>query len=178
MKNFFKNTQVKVNHRITLAVLLTLIGLAFVSYSIINEKLSVLKADRALNHLASLGVHANDLVHELQVERGLSAIFLGSKGKKHKKELKVQRVQTHKARKVFENELASLSPEDKELTSDLFDQKVKIAQSFLQNIESIQKRIDSHKASSTVSPSTFVFRMVDSSEKRESLRMKKSSPTM
>ena len=77
--------------------MLIAIPLLVVLYFSVNQTFSALtlrgESDRLIE-LASLGRHVSSLVHELQKERGATAGFLGSKGKKFGPELARQRVET------------------------------------------------------------------------------------
>ncbi len=81
----------KLAHRLTLIVMtpvIVMIGYALVS-SISGY--SLLKTTKQLESMTSLGIHASNLVHELQKERGMTAGFLGSKGIKFVQKLPQQR---------------------------------------------------------------------------------------
>ena len=71
----------------------------------------VYKDYRALNNLDKLkklmivSQKASDLVHELQKERGASAGYLGTKGKRFKEILAKQRQLTDEKRAILENSL-------------------------------------------------------------------------
>ena len=63
----------------------------------------------------SLAVVNNSLVHELQKERGMTAVFIGSKGKNFASELMSQRRLTDKANSKMTQALNSFSSENSEV---------------------------------------------------------------
>lgn len=63
----------------------------------------------------SLAVVNNSLVHELQKERGMSAVFIGSKGKNFASELRNQRRLTDQANIKMTQALSSFSSENSEV---------------------------------------------------------------
>jgi hypothetical protein len=67
-----------------------LCGLLLASFSI-RTQLREIKASEDVILLADFSVHASALLHELQKERGLSSLFLGSKGKEFAQDVIAQR---------------------------------------------------------------------------------------
>jgi len=88
---------IKIGSRIALALVLPIVGLLFFSAYSINEKRIVFSEMEALQHLADIAPDISGVVHELQKERGTSAVYIGSKGKKFAKELPVQHTDTNTA---------------------------------------------------------------------------------
>lgn len=82
-------------------ILLVLIPLLATLYFSLNN-LNTLTLDQGqledVQELLSLSVANNTLVHELQKERGITAIYIGSQGSRFVDELKEQRKLTNKAR--------------------------------------------------------------------------------
>jgi len=70
-----------IRNKLLLITLLPLIALLYFSASSILEKFETQSELLKVRELASLAVRASALVHELQKERGMTAGFLGSKGK-------------------------------------------------------------------------------------------------
>jgi methyl-accepting chemotaxis protein len=92
--------------KITLAVLLPLFGMiAFASATLIDERHQA-EEMAGLQGLAALVGSSSNLVHEMQKERGMSAVFLGSKGTKMHDELAVQRQSTDQRRAAYEEAVA------------------------------------------------------------------------
>jgi len=90
----------KLNFRKKLFMLLFLPALALLFYSL--DMVSTYYQDyskyKSIKGLSVLSVKISDLVHETQKERGLSAGYLGSEGKKFKVKLSLQRELTDKKR--------------------------------------------------------------------------------
>ena len=73
--------------KLALLVLVPLIGILFFLQTIVREELAVRAETSVLLEIAEISVAVSALVHELQKERGMSAGYLGSKGKKFATEL-------------------------------------------------------------------------------------------
>ena len=74
-------SKLKITQRIFIAVLVPLIGFLFLSTKQLYQAHQIKKE---MVHISELGHFApiiSELVHELQKERGMSAGFIGSKGK-------------------------------------------------------------------------------------------------
>ncbi len=80
--------------KILMMLALPLTGLIYFSVVSVLEKSAVVDEMEAISPLAQLAVKASSLVHETQKERGATAGFLGSKGKKFVTELPAQRTNT------------------------------------------------------------------------------------
>lgn len=91
----FRNLSIK-------AKLLIMVGapLLLALYFIANRLIEV-QADAAnmsvAHELSEVAVAGNQLVHEIQKERGSSAVYLGSQGNRFKNEVRIQRQQTDKS---------------------------------------------------------------------------------
>jgi len=85
---FLQNT--KIGMRILIALVLPIIGLLFFSGNILIERKNVSAEMDRIKELAELGPVVSSVVHELQKERGTSAVYIGSKGAKFKAELPQQ----------------------------------------------------------------------------------------
>ena len=86
-----------VSFKLKIIILLTLPLLGFLWFSlssIIQSAATTNEASRLLK-LTQLSVVYSELVHELQKERGMSAVFLGSQGKRFATELRQQRQVTN-----------------------------------------------------------------------------------
>ena len=93
---FLKNT--KIGLRIVMALSLPVFGvLAFSGFAVIDKY----QASAEMDKVAELGRVApviSALVHEMQKERGMSAVFISSKGKKFTQQLPPQKADTNKRR--------------------------------------------------------------------------------
>jgi len=86
-----------------------------------------------------LSIHASDLVHETQVERGVAAKFLSSKNEKIENEMQAQRRKTDKRVKEYREyvgsiDLAAISPETEMLVNEALKK--------LNKLDSIRSQID------------------------------------
>ena len=88
MFSFLVNAKIGV--RIALALVLPIVGMLIFSGMSILDKRGVVSEMDSLQELAELAPSISALVHELQKERGTSAVFIGSKGTKFVKELPEQ----------------------------------------------------------------------------------------
>ena len=88
MFSFLENA--KIGFRIALALVLPIVGLLIFSGMTLLDKRGVVSEMDSLQELADLAPTISSLVHELQKERGRSAVFIGSKGTKFVKELPEQ----------------------------------------------------------------------------------------
>ena len=93
--NLFNNLVFK--QKLILLVLVPLLATLFFSLSHLNALTSKQGQLEYTQALISLATANNALVHELQKERGATAVYLGSKGEKFTSELKEQRKLTNNA---------------------------------------------------------------------------------
>jgi methyl-accepting chemotaxis protein len=86
----------KMNTRAKLILLSAIPALAMLYFAASTslEKASVTKEMVKLETMIELSVKMGEVAHELQKERGMSALFIGSKGEKFAKELPEQRVKS------------------------------------------------------------------------------------
>lgn len=83
-----------IKNKIFLTVLLPVFILLVFMTHVILDKIAVYHEVTAMELLADVAVKSSSLIHELQKERGLTAGFLGSGGKKNNAQLLKQRQQT------------------------------------------------------------------------------------
>ncbi len=96
-------SNLRIGWRVTLAMLPLALGLVWVSAQSLQERHTVTRQSERLIQLVGLAVTTSGAVHEMQRERGATALFLGSKGTKFGPELAEQRKATDKALGVFES---------------------------------------------------------------------------
>ena len=97
--SFFRNLSIR--SKLQLIILLPLSILCLCMASILTDKYTIVTDDQKASDLIQLSVAASELVHEVQKERGASAIYLGSKGQRFKTELGNQRRDTDTALKAY-----------------------------------------------------------------------------
>ncbi|WDE13698.1 methyl-accepting chemotaxis protein [Thalassomonas haliotis] len=86
--------RLKFKHKLFLLILVPLLGFLYFSLSHLVEVNHKLDTVNDIQQLLSVTVKNNALVHELQKERGMTAIVIGSQGKKFTHQLKEQRQRT------------------------------------------------------------------------------------
>ncbi|MCK5237256.1 MAG: methyl-accepting chemotaxis protein, partial [Deltaproteobacteria bacterium] len=99
------NTKIR-NKLILMLTIPVLVVLGF-SLNQVWNKSSVLSEMSGLEHLSELAVNLSNLVHEQQKERGASALYMGSKGKKFGAELQAQRSETDKMKSILMDDISS-----------------------------------------------------------------------
>jgi methyl-accepting chemotaxis protein len=101
MRNLFINTKLKglkmtfsdisFKNKVFIMLSLPMIGFIWMSIAAILDSIEINSEIEKSSELIRLSVNYSQLVHELQKERGMTAGFLGSKGKKFSIEIKSQR---------------------------------------------------------------------------------------
>jgi methyl-accepting chemotaxis protein len=87
--------------RLATALLLPLLSVAVLAVLETSARWQVAEEMSSKRDLARLSVRFGDLVHELQAERGMSAVFLGSDGALFRDELPAQRRKTDERRSAL-----------------------------------------------------------------------------
>lgn len=125
MMNLLNNLKFK--KKLILLILFPLFAsLYFSSINLIQltDKRSTLSQIQAL---ITVTVANNALVHELQKERGATAVFLGSQGKKFSQELANQRTETDQALMLFNKKLSNFNSDYEQANSITSDIKGSLA---------------------------------------------------
>ncbi|GMR19948.1 MAG: methyl-accepting chemotaxis protein [Gammaproteobacteria bacterium] len=104
-----KNLTIKT--KIMLMLMFPMLGLGYFGIYSVSEKMDVAAEMGAIQPLAQLAVKASTLVHETQKERGATAGYLGSKGKKFAQELPAQRSSTDAKRAELKDFLKDFNAE-------------------------------------------------------------------
>ena len=99
----------KIGSRIALALVLPVLGLLFFSTYSIWQKHVVFSEMESLQELADLAPAISGVVHELQKERGTSAVYIGSKGKKFSEQLPKQHKDTDVAMDIMDTSLRTFN---------------------------------------------------------------------
>lgn len=93
------------NKLLVLLVVPLLVILFFSSTSIYNKVTSAYEMNK-IEQLVILGSHISSLVHELQKERGATAVYMGSKGSRFSSEMNSQRSITDSKKQALDNFLS------------------------------------------------------------------------
>ncbi|MEO5374506.1 MAG: methyl-accepting chemotaxis protein [Alphaproteobacteria bacterium] len=96
----------RIGTRISLAFVLPLLGLLWFSGAAMIGEWRVSGQMQSLRTLAGLGTTVSAVIHEMQKERGTSALFVGSKGQKFGDRLDEQRAATDKRSAALKSALA------------------------------------------------------------------------
>lgn len=121
-------------------ILLVLIPLLATLYFSLNH-LKILSSKQEqledIQALTSITITNNALVHELQKERGATAVYLGSNGAKFTNELREQRKLTNKARQNLDAKLKSFSSDNADV-----NQIISVTQNQLTKLDGIRASAD------------------------------------
>jgi methyl-accepting chemotaxis protein len=95
--------------RLALAIGITLVGVVGVVASNVLDVVDRLRTSHRVETVRDATRVVGALVHELQLERGSSALFIGSRGSQFGPELEAQRARTDERRRTLEAERRSLA---------------------------------------------------------------------
>ncbi len=87
-------SRIRILHRFLFALLIPTAGMALAAGAIVFDKRATVREMDSLTQLVDVATVISGLVHEVQKERGASALFLGSGGKQFVRELPEQRQAT------------------------------------------------------------------------------------
>jgi methyl-accepting chemotaxis protein len=129
-------------HRVVLALLVPSLALAILAAMFVVGRETTVNDMNKLAKLVRVANGVNDLVHELQRERGISAVFLGSKGSQLQQELLKQRELTNQKRQELE---ATLQRLDASAIGDALGKNLKDALGRVQRLGDMRRYIDGLK---------------------------------
>ena len=89
-----QKSTLKIGTRLALAIALPILAVLVMSGLVISQQLQTVRQADQLQTLSHFSSRISDLVHELQKERGMSALFIGSRGQQMGTELQAQRRDT------------------------------------------------------------------------------------
>lgn len=136
--SFFRNLSIR--SKLQIIILLPLSILCVCMISILSDKYTVAEDYEETAHLIELSVAASELVHEIQKERGATAIYLGSQGKRFKTELGNQRRLTNTAMKAYKQVATETLNEHQE---GALQQNLNAINSDLNQLKSLRGKISS-----------------------------------
>jgi methyl-accepting chemotaxis protein len=134
-----KLSDMRISSKIALSFLFPVLTILSLAAYVISDKVRVVSETSTLASIAPLTADISALVHEVQKERGASAVFIGSKGEKFRDELKAQRKLTDDARGKLTRSLASV---DTHALGGSFPPKVEKAAKRLEALISTRDGID------------------------------------
>lgn len=135
--SLFRN--LKISHAIVLVAVVPLFAMMLFAGRSVYVEMQTSKETQSLSQLVSLSVKLSALVHEQQKERGATAVFLGSDGRRFQRELADQRSLTNKKRKELNNFLTAF---DAEHYGPAFSNDLGGVMSRLSELDSIRQQID------------------------------------
>jgi methyl-accepting chemotaxis protein len=101
-------SRASVGGRIWLALAVPLVALLVAAAYVMLEKQRVVAIANDVGHLVALSTRVSAFVHEFQKERGMSAVFIGSRGQQLAQEMPQQRALSDQARAAMDAALAAL----------------------------------------------------------------------
>lgn len=125
------------NKKLILLILFPLLATLYFSLNNLNYLNFKQNQLSEIQELITLTVANNALVHELQKERGATAVFIGSKGTKFSRELKEQRKLTNEANTHLQKQLSSFSSNNNEIINI-----ISIIKRGLTNLDSIRNNVN------------------------------------
>jgi methyl-accepting chemotaxis protein len=133
--------RISMKAKMLIALLPLMLALCWFASSGIKTRVEVEQSMNTIVKLTSLAQHVGDVMHELQKERGMSAGYLGSKGKLFRDELLAQRKLTNEMLTRLTQALAATPPSllQGDLATILETSKVAF-----QSLETIRSRATEH----------------------------------
>ncbi|MEG3637962.1 methyl-accepting chemotaxis protein [Magnetococcus sp. PR-3] len=132
--------RLSLSSRFGIILLLPLLGLLWFGGKGVWDARTLSQNMAAMEALSGLAVRASSLVHETQKERGMTAGFLGSKGKKFASELPSHRNRSSDVKAAALK--TYLSTFNAQLYGDEFNRTLKRALKLWDGVESIRQQVD------------------------------------
>ncbi|MEH2920621.1 nitrate- and nitrite sensing domain-containing protein [Samsonia erythrinae] len=137
---------ISIRSKFILALLPLILTLLWFSGSGVLERRHTENEMIRMDKLITLASDAGEFAHQLQRERGMSAGYFGSQGKRFGTELSTQRQHTDRAQQILEHTIANLN--QNELGSDVSAKLGQIAQN-VQQIGEYRRAVDNMSISVT-----------------------------
>lgn len=131
--------KISIKYRIGMACGIALVGMLIFSGILLYQARQVVTEMDQLDSLAKLAPKISALVHEMQKERGASAVFLSSSGNRFGDEVRAQRRETNEQ---LDGLNEALDDFDAAAYSDELDRRVRKASSALSELQSVRSRVD------------------------------------
>ncbi len=136
----------KFRSKLTLMLIFPVAGLLIFSYQATIEKYNESKEMNHLNNLAFLSNHIGNVIHQLQIERGMTSGFLNSEGARFSRELQSHRQITNEDIDVLQTTIMHTENSDQALSSVL-----NIARRSLDRLIRIRQDVDNFNIQSNQS---------------------------
>ncbi|MES1948182.1 methyl-accepting chemotaxis sensory transducer [Salinisphaera sp. C84B14] len=131
--------RIGISRKFLLALSLPALAMLYFAVTGIVERQQLVGEMKRLQSLTAVAQQAGGLVHQLQLERGMTAGFLGSAGQSFDNELREQRPAVDSAVKSFINQLAAL--DDNHLSAAIRD-RIDDARQRLNATAAMRSRVD------------------------------------
>ncbi|WP_193771311.1 bacteriohemerythrin [Candidatus Magnetaquicoccus inordinatus] len=136
--------RLRLSYKLLMLLAFPVIGLLVFGLWQVQEKQGILQQATAMEQLVGLGTRLSALVHELQRERGLSAGFIASQGKRFREELQTQRQKSDQRKGELESYLQKF---DLSRFGEALRQGVQNTGSELNKVSGIRSEVDALRIS-------------------------------
>lgn len=134
-----KLSNMKMRDKIFIIVAFPLLLMVYFSGNLTVEKYKTVKQIGILNNVSELNICLGNLIHETQRERGLSVMFLSSKGAKAGQKLKEQRLLTDKKLEIVQSKFNEVL--NKNYSAEL-NSRIKLVQEETKRLNEFRTNID------------------------------------
>jgi len=110
---------ISIRMKLILQILIPTVTILLLASILIYNKYSEVETFQRAQKSSALLTHISSLVHETQKERGMSAVYLGSEGKRYKSKLIAQRKLTDQQLAAFKEYVAKENLNTPELLGDV-----------------------------------------------------------
>jgi len=93
--------KISIKKKLLVLIFVPIVTILILAFVLVSKEYAEVSTFKTAEKASQLSVNISHLVHEIQKERGMTAGFLGSKGKKFKDELLIQRKHTDEKIKQF-----------------------------------------------------------------------------
>lgn len=131
---------IKIGNRIIMALSIPLIAFLVFAGLFVNDARLRSNSIQKVEQLSYVAQQLSNLIHDLQKERGASAVYIGSKGSKFSDVLKTQKVATDKTNDILSKGLSNL---DVSSYDSEFQVMISNSQSALNNLSATRGKVDS-----------------------------------
>ncbi len=130
--------RMKISGRIVFLVLLPFVGFLATGGMVLHEKRGLLLDLQRLSQVTQLTREIGELVHEMEAERGVSAIVVNTKGAQFRAELDAQRLRVNARLSAYQQHAARLET----LTNDALRRRLTTARTGLDRLTIIRQNVD------------------------------------
>lgn len=135
--------KMKVRSKILLMLFLPIIGLLYFSFNYVTHKAQVAQEMHDLKVFSALTVEVADVIHQVQLERGLSGAFVKHQGNEFREKMMRQHHQTDEVIADFKNFIEDDTVFDRAYYLPLLDDHVNQALNQLNQLASHRQAVDS-----------------------------------